>query len=220
MKSSTKIRIALAEDHGMLRTAYRNILSQRTGYKVIHEAANGQELLDNMKKKAADIVLLDLDMPVMSGKEAFELIKILFPKTRTIIISAHYDQSYVSEYFYKGVNGYLSKNATDDQLFEAIDSVMEEGYYYDISTSRFLIEEVINNKEQKHSAEELNINSIEVEILKMICDEIPTKKIAEKLQLSVYAVDHHRRNILAKTEQSNLIGLFKFALRNGITKIT
>ena len=218
MNLKEKTKIAIAEDHKLLRNAYLTILSERGDYEVVIEVSNGKELLDAMRTNLPDVVLLDLEMPVMKGGTAFEKIKVQYPGVKTIIISAYFNDSFVTEYFLRGVNGYLSKDSDPEQLFEAIDSVMTDHFYFNRSVSLFLLQKIMKDKEQKIAIDKLNLTPVEVEILKMICDEKTTKTIAEKIGISVYSVDNHRRNIQEKTQQSSVIGLFKFALKHGITE--
>ncbi len=219
MNSKAKTKIAIAEDHKLLRNAYLNFLSEREDYEVVIEACNGKELLDDMKTNIPHVVLLDLEMPVMRGSEAFEKIKVQYPSVKTIVISTHFNDSFVTEYFLRGVNGYLSKDSEPEQLFDAIDSVMQDHFYFNRSISLLLLQKIMKDKDQRIAIDRINLTPGEVEILRMVCDEKTTKTIAEKMGITVYSVDNHRRNIQEKTQQSSVIGLFKFALKHGITEV-
>src|SRR4051812_12915842 len=105
MNALTPIRIAIAEDHALLRGAYRAILAERDDLCLVLEAENGKELLDGLSHTAVDVVLLDLEMPVMNGKEAFQLIRKQHPQVKVIIISSFYDEQYILHYFKQGAHG-------------------------------------------------------------------------------------------------------------------
>jgi DNA-binding NarL/FixJ family response regulator len=215
----TKTTIMIAEDHKLILGGLIRILNEREDFEVIGEAVNGRELLELLKTKQPHIILLDLEMPVMSGGEAYEEIKILYPEIKTIIISTHYTDSYISEYFLKGVNGYLPKNSDPEQLFEAIDAVIADQYYFNQGVSKLLLSKMIEDYKQKKNTQKTELTETELSILKMLCEEKTSKKIAEELNLTPYVVDHQRRSIQSKTQQNTTVGLVKFAIKNGIIRI-
>lgn len=218
-KKDLKTKIVIAEDHKLMRNAYVDLLKEREDFAVVGEAANGKELLDVLQKVKTDIILLDLEMPVMKGGEAHEKIKVLYPDIKTIIISTYFDDGFVTEYFMRGVNGYLSKSCEPEEIYDAIDAVMNENYYFTKELSRILLTKMMKDKEQRLNLEKIKLTETEIRILKLLCEEKSSKMIAETLGLTVYVVDHNRRSIQAKTQQSSAIGLFKFAIKNGIASI-
>lgn len=218
-KKKTVVKIAIAEDHKLMRNAYIDLLKERENFKVVAEAANGKELLEVLQKTEPDVLLLDLEMPVMKGGEAHEKIKVLYPGIKTIIISTYYDDAFVTEYFMRGVNGYLPKSCEPEEIYDAIDAVMNEKYYFTKEVSRILLTKMMKDKEQKLNLEKIKLTETELQILKLLCEEKTSKMIAEILGLTVYVVDHNRRSIQEKTRQSSAIGLFKFAVKNGIAEL-
>lgn len=214
-----KIKIMIAEDHPLMRKAYVDLIVEHGNLYVVGEASNGRELLALLKDVETDIVLLDLSMPVMTGGEAFETIKKKYPHIKVIIISTHFDDTYVAEYFLKGVNGYLSKSGAVEEIVEAINSVINEEFYFTKVVSKSLLRRMIKEKGQKEILDVVNLTDVELKILQRICEEKSSKQIALELGMTQYSIDHHRRNIQAKTQQSTAIGLFKFAVKNGIAEI-
>ena len=218
-KNKEIIHIIIAEDHKLMRKAYKDLLLEHETYVVVGEAANGKELLDVLESTSADIILLDLEMPVMKGGEALDKIKLAYPAIKTIIVSSYYSEAFVTEYFLRGANGYLPKSCEPEELFTAINLVMEEHYYFDKSISKFLLSKMLREQRQKETIASIKLTEIELKVLKLICEEKTAKQIAGELNLTVYSIDNHRRNIQTKTQQSSAIGLFKFAIKNGITEL-
>jgi len=201
------VKIIIADDHPIVRNGYKSILEERSDYKVIGEANNGKELLDILKTKKPDVILLDIEMPVMDGFKAHEQLRKKYPSIKVIIISMHFEDAFVSHFFLNGASGYLSKDCEPEELLEAIDTVMKENCYLNTSTSKILL------------SGKINLTDIQEKILKMICEEKTNQEIGDKLDISAHTVDYHRRSILTKTKQSSVIGLVKYAIKHGITKL-
>src|SRR5258708_1255967 len=115
-KKKKKIKIIIADDHAIVRNGYRSILEERSDYKIIGEAGNGKELLEILKKSRPDIVLLDIEMPVMDGFKAHEELRKKYPSIKVIIVSIHFEDSFVSHFFLNGASGYLSKDCDPGEL--------------------------------------------------------------------------------------------------------
>ena len=199
-----------------MRQGYISILNFYPDYLIIGEVSNGVELLDLLQANRADIILLDIEMPLMTGTEALEKISILYPEIRVIIVSMHYSPLFVAHFFLKGARAYLPKDCDPDELVKAIDFVVKDGYYLDTLISRQLVLELINGKKSKELMEQVKLNERELHTLKLICDEKTNKEIAKELEISLHTVDYYRRKILLKTNQSSLVGLVKYAIKNGI----
>lgn len=214
-----EIRIVIAEDHQLVREGFVRILKEKCSYKIVGEANDGIELLKILSTLDADVVLLDLEMPVMSGGEALEFIKKNHPAVKIIIVSNYYDNSLVTEYFLKGAHAYLPKNCDVNDLYTTIDFVFKNGYCFPSDIGTLLINKINSDKEKEEAKNKKCLTETEIMILKLLCEEKTSKKIAEETGLSVYVIDHHRRSIMNKTEQSTTIGLIKYAIKNGLTKL-
>jgi DNA-binding NarL/FixJ family response regulator len=214
-----KIKIVIVDDHQLVRGGYKSIIDDYPKYIVIGEAGNGKELLDFLKENKPDVILLDIEMPVMDGFKAFEEIRKFHPQIKVIIVSMHFEDAFISHFFMNGANGYLPKSCEARQLSEAIDAVVKENYYLNSTISKVFLLDMLMQKKSKSVFDEIKMSYTQSEILKMICDEKSYKEIAAKLNLSLHAVDYHRREILSKTKQSSVIGLVKYAIKNGIAKV-
>ncbi|MBK9477665.1 MAG: response regulator transcription factor [Bacteroidetes bacterium] len=211
-----KIRIALADDQHLFRKGLISLLNEEDAFKIVIEAENGRVLIDRLKSVNADVLLLDLEMPVMSGTEALDIIKIRFPELKVLVLTMHDDEAFITELIGKGVNGFLIKDNSIDTLVDAIFAVHEKDYYF---TPR--VTAVMSNATNK-STVKLRTNSTidftkrEIEILSLICHEYSTKEIAEKLIMGERTVEWHRSNIIQKTNSKNTAGIVFYAVKNGL----
>lgn len=217
---SEKIRIILAEDQELFRKSLVALLNSTPEFNVVSQAANGRELLEELKRTEADVVLMDVEMPVMDGKTAMEIIAKRFPETRIIILSIHCEPSRVSDFMAHGASSFLSKNCNVETLFNAIKIVKNEGFYFDKSTSKAMLETIVKDKTSEADLQGIVFNDRETEVLKRICDGKTNKEIANSMHLSTSTIDFYRTKIYNKTKCNNVTSLLKFALRNGIVALS
>lgn len=211
-----KIKLIIAEDHEMIRKCLAFFLKNDSRVHVVGEAENGRELLELLKKTEPDIVLLDLDMPVMNGEEAFKRICLRFPSVKVIIISMHYNNALISEFISKGAAAYLFKNAKPEILLEAIYTVYDKGRYYDHETSDAMLAGLKKEKSIPVAFDKLALTSREIEVLKLLCQDKTSKEIGKDLNIEARTVEFHRRNIYRKTKCKKTGGLVLYAVRSGI----
>jgi len=216
---SQKIKVAVAEDHELVRKGYISLLSEDPTITITGEASNGKELLELLKRSEPDVVLLDLEMPVMNGQETLEIINKRFPNTRTIIISMHFEEMLISEYIIRGARGYLPKNCNIETLVDAIYTVQSDGYYFNKRISMAIVSRLLREKSINPVLDELALTERETEILKQICEDRTNKQIADSLRITVRTVDFHRGNIYKKTKSSTVAGLVMYAVRNGLVSV-
>jgi two-component system response regulator DegU len=215
-----KIKIVLAEDQELFRKSLAALLKTKHDFEVVAEATNGKELLDQLKQAHVDVVLLDVEMPVMDGKTTLEIMRKRFPEVKVIVLSMHADMYLMSDFMSRGASSYLCKNCNVKTLFRAIQVVKNEGYFFDNSTSKALMDTVLKEKPGNAPVSEVRFNERETEILKRICDGKTNKEIATSLNLSASTIDFHRSKIYSKANCSNVTELLKYALRNGIVALS
>lgn len=207
----------IADDHNLGRESFSSYLENNCeGVKITGQAANGLELLALMKKNAPDIVILDLEMPVMNGHQTLLEITKRYPKVKTIIFSTHYNEYFISELMIAGACGYLSKNCFAEEMFETIDKVYTEGFYFNNSVSRQVVTTLIEEHKLQYLISEKILSDREIDVLKEICNEKQGKEIADALKISENTVQFHKKNIYNKTNCETLVGLVKYAIRTGI----
>jgi DNA-binding NarL/FixJ family response regulator len=215
------IHIGIVDDHLVLRQGLVSLLKEYDNLNIIISEDNGKELMAALKNSKPDIILLDIEMPVMNGREALEKIKIKYPKIKVIMMSQYFDDSYIVEFIKNGACAFLPKNCDIEKIVDAIHMVYEHGHYYDNKVSAAMaamlkkspstINEVVPDTE---------FTKREVEILKLICAKKSNIDIAEELSLSVRTIEGHRYNISKKTNTSNTIELIEYAIHNNILKIS
>ncbi len=213
-----KIDVCLTDDHQIFRKAMMRLLRTFDRIGEIYEAGNGEECLRQVKEKKPQVVLLDLDMPIMNGSECAEQLLKRFSEVKIVVLTSHDSEKYMLYMLELGVNSFLLKNTDPDELERAIYSVADNDFYHNE-----LLNSVIRKslKDRLHSArpnfnKEHPISDREREILKMICDEISLKDIANRLAVSEKTVQTHKLNIQSKLQVKGTVGLVKAAYEIGL----
>ncbi len=211
-----KIKIAIAENHTLFREGIISMLEKREEFLVVVEAENGKVLIEKLYTNPVDIILLDLEMPIMGGFEAIEIVKEKFPEVKVLILTMHDDDGTIARMIERGANGFLIKDDSFELVFEAIVTVIEKDYYF---TPRIIL---AIEKFRERASFQGRITTIveftkrEREILNLICHEYSTREIACKLNTSIRTVDWHRKNIFLKTNSKNSAGMVFYAVKNGL----
>ena len=220
-----KIKIALCDDHTLFRVGMSIILGQVHDVELILEAANGQELIDRMPGKMPDVVLLDLQMPVLDGTATADYIRAHWPLVKIIVLTMHDEDRMVLHLLEKGVSGYLLKDAEAGEVETAIRKVMDEGVYLNEFVSRAMLRKMTNKtRVDKPTTTYYNskilLSEREREVLTFICEGMSTNEISEKVFLSPRTVEGHRLRILEKTGTKNTAGMVAYAFKNNLVSIS
>jgi two-component system, NarL family, response regulator NreC len=212
-----QVRILLADDHNLIRDGMRLLLERQPGFVVVGEAANGRETVEQVNAHAPDVVVMDIAMPNMNGIEATRRIVDSNPRTGVVILSMHYDESYVIRSLKAGARGYLLKDAVKADLITAIHSVVRGGSFFSPKISRILKEDYMQALERKDADDSYELlTDREREILQLIAEGKSNKDIANSLGLSLYTVETHRAHILQKLNLHSVPDLILYAVRKGI----
>lgn len=192
------------------------MLRDMAGVEVVLECPNGEELLESLKNTAVDIVLLDLEMPVMDGVETMHKLRAEHPRVKVIVLSSHEGANVIKHLMELGANGFMPKNAEPDEIDTAIRSVAQTGYYFSDTVSNAMLHGLMKGKKLKPTFADIDpLSERELEVLRGICQERTTAEIAEKLFVSPRTVEFHRNNLLLKTGARNSAGLVVYAMANG-----
>jgi DNA-binding NarL/FixJ family response regulator len=210
----SKPRILLVDDHKLFRTGLARLLESEGIAAVAGEASNGEEMLA-MLDDEVDMVLLDIDMPVMGGREAAGRALALRPDLRIITLSMHGDEHYYFAMVEAGVKGFLLKSSEMDEVAAAIATVAEGGSYFSQELLRGLVGMMKTGPE---SAEEA-LSEREREVVPLICCGMSNQQIADKLFISKRTVDKHRANIMTKTGSRNTASLVVYAIKKGLVEV-
>ncbi len=211
------IRLAIADDQPLFRRAFVLLLRDMPDVQVMFDSANGEEVLIGLKGNAVDIVLLDLEMPVMDGVETLRRIREEHPQVKVIVLSTHDDELSIVRMMELGASGYVLKTAEPDEVENAIRSVKDSGYYFSDLVSRVMLQGLVKKEQVKPVYNVVDpLTERELEVLRAICQEMTTTEIAGKLFLSPRTVEFHRNNILLKTGARNVAGLVVYAMTKGL----
>ena len=218
MKEGTKINVLLADDHELVLDGLKLILSQRDDIEVVGEAHDGETILYLLTKiPELDVVVLDINMPKKDGIQVTKEIKERYPEVKVLILSMYNRKEFVKNLIDAGIDGYILKNAGKMELLKAIDTLVTGEPYYGDEITKTIMKSYQKNKVFDNPSD-VALSEREKEIVALIANENTTQEIAEKLFISPYTVDTHRKNILSKLDVKNAAGIMKFALQTGIIK--
>jgi len=213
------IKIAIVEDHRLFREGLKSLLSDYEDFKIIAEFSNGQDYIDNIFNLPIDVVLMDIEMPIMNGIEATRLSKIKKPEIHIIALSMFSDQKYYYEMIKSGISGFVLKEASPEELEKAIRDVSNGLGFF---SPKLLQQAIINMPEiekKRKAIDKLHLTEREIEIIDLVCQGYNNNKIAEKLFLSPKTIESHKTNLLAKTGTKNSAELIIFAIKNELIEI-
>jgi two-component system, NarL family, response regulator NreC len=211
------IRVFITDDHEIYLEGLSLLLGKQNGIEVTGTATTGKELLDQVKDLQADILLLDVYLPDLGEEEILQQIRAIRPDLRIIYLTLLRGTRYIHKLSKYNIQGYVLKNASLDELMQALKVVQDGGTFFSKDIHIGDRDEDFRNTitiEDKQIDEILSRR--ELEVLRLICKEYSNAEIAEKLFLSVSTVETHRKNLIAKLGVNNTVGLVKFALRNNL----
>ncbi len=221
MKEQQKIKVALADDHVLLRKGLAGVVDSFGDYEVLFEADNGNHFIDQIKKNGEpSLVLMDINMPQMDGYATAQWLKQHHPLVNVIALSMYDNENAIIRMFKAGAKGYILKDSEPPELKKALDSVHQKGYYYsELVTGRLI--HSINKLDDAHSDVKnlIELNDRELDFLKLACTEMTYKEIAEKMFLSPRTIDGYRDALFEKLQMKTRVGLVMYAIKNGIVTI-
>jgi len=208
-----KIKVLLADDHQIIIDGLKSLLKNSEQIDVTTEANNGREALRILGLITIDVVLMDIDMPVMNGIDALKEIRKQFSDVKVIILSMHNEAGMIKSLMDIGANGYLLKSCSQTELTDAICKVASGQSYFSTDVTLALLKpNGAPNNEQKNEL----LTDRETEILRLIAGGFSNKEIGDQLFISHRTVDTHRTNLMKKLDVSNIAGLISYAIKNGI----
>src|SRR5271155_1643229 len=212
-----QIRILLADDHTVMRRGLRLLLESQPEFSVVGEASDGRQAVEQAEATSPDVVVLDIAMPNLSGIEAAQRIIALLPKTSIVILSMHSDEGYVLRALKAGAKGYLLKDSAEADLIDAIKSVHAGKAFFSAEITRILMEDYVREIRTRGAEDSYDLlTPREREILQLLAELKPNKEIAQLLNLSLYTVETHRRNLQEKLNLHSVAELILYAVRKGV----
>jgi len=207
-----RIFIVVADDHTILVDGIVQILSANPKYHIVGTANNGQEAVDIVKKERVDIIIMDINMPIMDGIDATEIISENFENTKILIMSMHNKAGYIQNAIKAGASGYILKNTSPDELEEAIDRVLEGGSYFSQDVSTLMAMSMRGITEEKVT---IKLSRQEKLLLRLLSEGHTSEEVSDKMDTSVHTISSYRRNLLIKFEAKNVTQLIALAIKDG-----
>lgn len=211
----SKIKIGLADDQQLFREGLGAIISGINEFDLLFTANNGAAFLCELGQGTVlpEVALLDIEMPQMDGLELLQKLREQHPDVKVLMLSIHANESLILRLIQMGACGYLLKNCSKEELVHAIKTTAENGYYMNPDTLR-AIQHAGSRKGPVRNFAPVDLTHREIEVLKLICQELSNVEIADRLFISPRTVDGHRNNLLLKTGAKNTVGLVLFAVKN------
>ncbi len=213
-----KPSIIIVDDHKLVSKAIAELIEGFQTYEILFDLNNGKELLEKIKhpKNIPDIVLLDINMPIMNGFETMKVLNAEYPQIKVLALSMNDDEETIIKIIKLGASGYISKLIDDEELKVALDTIIEKGVYYTEDVTNCLVHTL---KSEDNKIEKIKLSDREREMMKFVCTELTYKEIADKMFLSPKTIDGYRDALFHKIGVKTRVGLAIYAIKNNFYKI-
>jgi DNA-binding NarL/FixJ family response regulator len=212
-------KIVIVDDHSLFREGIRLIVEHEELGEVVCEAANGQEFLDKLENLRPDIVLMDIEMPIMNGIEATKRAVALFPNLKVLVLTMADERDIYLDMVNAGAKGFIWKNSGKQELEKAIKAVLSGESYFSSDLLLQIIQNYSKAPQVTHENETPPLTEKEMEVLQLLCQGLTPGEIAEKIFKSIKTVEAHRSKLLQKTNTKNTINLILFAIKNKLVDV-
>jgi DNA-binding NarL/FixJ family response regulator len=215
----SKVRVLLADDHDVVRTGIRALLQAHPRYEVCGEAMDGRDAVDQATQLKPDVVVIDVNMPVLNGLDAARQIIAALPRVEVLFLTANESEKVARDALLSGARGYIVKTDATRELVTALESVSSHRPYFTSAVSRlvltgFLDRERGSPKETAVPGEQLTAR--EREVLQLIAEGRSNKEVASALGIGIKTVETHRANVMSKLDLHSIADLVRYAIRNGV----
>lgn len=220
IKTLKTFKVILVDDHKMFRHGLKLMIENENIGTVIAEAENGQQFLDILEIETPDVVLMDIDMPVMNGLMATEKAVSRYPEIKIIGLSMFADKKFYTKMLKAGAKGFLLKKSGVEELFKAIKEVANgESYFSNELLRKIIVSLDVNNPKNDSNELGTKITDRDMEILQLLANGYSTFEIADSIHLSPKTVDTYRSRLIAKTGTKNTVDLIIYAIKNNLISI-
>jgi len=212
-----KIKVFLVDDHKLFRHGLSLLMENENGIMITGEAENGEQFCESIENQQPDVVLMDIEMPVMDGFKATEIACKRFPDLKVISLTMFGEEHYHLKMIEAGAKGFILKNSDIEEVIKAIKTVYNGGTYF----SPEILYNVVKNIQEvkKETASPIHLSQREKEVLELICRGFANTEIASELNISKRTVEKHRSNILEKTQTHNTASLVMYSVENKLVKL-
>lgn len=216
---TTNITVGLVDDHVLLRNGLAALV-KNIGHQVVIEASDGKDLITKLQEQPhPQVILMDINMPVMDGYETAGYLKQNHPEIRVLALSMYDDEAAIIRMLKNGARGYILKDSDTPELKSAIEAVLSKGFYYTEMITGKLLHTINQTDEESTTRKVLNLNDREMEFLKLSCSEMTYKEIADKMHLSPRTIDGYRDSLFDKLKIKTRVGLAIYAIKHGIVHV-
>jgi len=208
------INIVLADDHHLIIDGITKLLENETDINIVASCSNGKEVLEKLPKIHVDVLLLDLDMPIMNGLQCAEKVRQMYPGVRIAILTMHQEKALIQRFIEFGVNGYFLKTIQKDELVHAIRTIASGKDYFPSDVTKTLIQKQSFTPDISQSPLLNELTRREIEIIKLVSKGFSNNEIGKELFISPRTADTHRTNIMRKLDLHNVAEIVRFAFQN------
>lgn len=209
-------RIIIADDHSLIRQGLKSIIRQDPSLQIVAEAGDGLELLEQLGRRHADMVILDITMPQLNGIEAVAEVRKRHPEIDILILTMHTNSQYFYQAIAAGAHGYLMKDDSDAELLMAVNTIREGRSYISPQLSSGVTDEMMTAFRDQGKIPFVVLSKREKQVLKLVVQGCSSKKIGTALDLSPRTIDHHRASLLKKFKMKNTVDLVNHVVRNAV----
>lgn len=213
MKTTGNYHTLLIEDHPMYREGIVSILNGHDNIQITGQASTGEEALEMIDNSSFDLIISDLSLPGIDGLDLISKIRDKQPEVKIMILSMRCGKELVKDLISLQIDGYILKRSGKEELFKALDHIIEDKSFYDDEVTQYMME-IFNSSNSKKDSSLLS--SREQDVLKLIGLQFSNKEIADQLCVSISTVESHRRNMFRKTNSKCVIGLIRYAVQNDL----
>lgn len=215
----TKVRILLVDDHQLIRQGLHALLRNEPEFEVVGEASDGQHAVNMVREISPDVVVMDLQMPLLNGIEATRQIQAIDSNIKIICLSAHVDRHLAESVLKAGASGYVLKISAYERVTEAIQTVVQDKVYLAPEVSGHFVNGLSGDEGRENHTKGRLLSSREREVVQLMAEGLSTKQIAARLHISAKTVETHRRNLMDKLRIDSIAELTKYAVREGISSL-
>lgn len=209
------IKVLLADDHKIVRDGIKFYFKEHPKFTVEYEAGNGKDALDILSHNHVDIVITDISMPGLDGVQLMMEARKIKPELPFIALTMNDDYTFIKKMLEAGVNGYVLKNCSEEEILESVEYVIKGESYFSGEVNKILVNRMMEDS-RGIADKEVYLSDREKEVLTLVLEQYSNQEIAKKLFISVRTVDSHKRNMIEKTGSKNIAGLIKYALEHRV----
>ena len=208
------MKILLVDDHKLIRDAIHSYLDQDQEFDVIGQVSNGVEAIEFLDGTSVDVVMMDINMPIMDGVDCTREITKKWPEVKVLALTMMSDNQHIKQMMNAGAVGYILKNCTEEEVKDALRTVNAGDTYYSSEVTETVMQNMMKRKPLKksHLVVDIPLTEREKEVLRLIIKEYTNQEIADELFISPRTVEAHKRNLLEKTDSKNVAGLVLYAI--------